>query len=983
MSIVVGSVLAQPQKVRRAAAQNADAALLHDLFDLSGRILVDLQQGGRMVEVLTEALLATGAAIINRVTTGSAQAQQRLKDWLTPAVQFGVSFGASLPGADGSEDGLDPARQLLLKLSELAANLTLDRLRANLQVPVDILQTDLGVTPAFLQEMVWTLIDECVSRLETMPSNTPVKERENRFGAAACLRRIKVQFFDQFTFPELDVEILARLVLDLLRSNDFDKVVQRAACVARHGADAIGNVQKVINLSPSGSTPAPPGLMRSEALVASPVSAAPETQAGVNAGTYAWYPSWLLQYKTFYELGRSELSNTEKLASFLKTSTVPVARFLRQQFAPETRQQLDSWQGSGNPPETLVTTILDELNKLMVGHSIYDEQIFEGVKVREDTLKLERELPRGEDRVKLNRMLLEDIFPEAIDALPRNCFPKLWAGFRDFALENIGWPADPVRIDAEGKRVMVGDKPIYKGDNADWKQARIFAEDTDSERFYMFKHISADFLDKFAWISSISVDGIRTIWHLTNIQPSHQIGPVLNSVYDVTHGAIKTGLRKPYSGFDFFSHKWLEWPLGAQLTLTTAGSFQGIHTKASAGNIFAFWFTLVAGDIINWASPMLLTGSIRDFFLSMFTLINFGGPRDGPSTLPEKPAENHNEIAGVSGLIVSLFTMWLASFVERKDYVNPTKAPGNVIAIWLLGGIGMGFAGGLLGAFVAQVFAWAEDFGQFFLTGLKAIPRVVLSFWFVLYGVREGDTDDGKFNAAGAPFAGYPLKVQEDDAETETPSPYFLPYAKDVTYVCGQGNAGMWSHNALFSGTVQTYAYDFGFDQADEILAARPGTVVSFQEATADDTTGTWNNIIIRHDIDDDGNPIAPDPFHDRDINGRVSVTFAVYGHGRQNGVTNAFALWDAPPATIRGARVRRGQPIMLAGDTGTSFHNHLHIHVTPETPPPGATGPSSPASSATQNSSYTIPFVFQDVDGDGVCQHLKWYTSSNERRTA
>jgi hypothetical protein len=147
---------------------------------------------------------------------------------------------------------------------------------------------------------------------------------------------------------------------------------------------------------------------------------------------------------------------------------------------------------------------------------------------------------------------------------------------------------------------------------------------------------------------------------------------------------------------------------------------------------------------------------------------------------------------------------------------------------------------------------------------------------------------------------------------------------------------------------------------------------------------GNWNFITIRHDVDDTGAVIAPDPNHDRDVGGRVVVTFATYGHGRQNGVTAAFARWatPVPTASIIGTRVRRGQPIMLAGDTGTSFHNHLHMHVLPEMLPAGATGPTAPATGAVVNNNYGIPFIFQDVGGDGVPKNLTWHTSNNTRNT-
>ena len=290
----------------------------------------------------------------------------------------------------------------------------------------------------------------------------------------------------------------------------------------------------------------------------------------------------------------------------------------------------------------------------------------------------------------------------------------------------------------------------------------------------------------------------------------------------------------------------------------------------------------------------------------------------------------------------------------------------------------MGLFAGFVGTLIAEITAWAEDWALLGWTMLKSIPKVFLQFWLAVYSLREGDTDDGKFNPLGRAFVGYPSKKT---GGADTPSPYLLPYEAGSMLYAGQANQGFFSHNPRANGihtpadrdTMQSYGYDFGFDQGVEVLASRPGTVVDFRETIADnDDTGDWNFIRIRHDVDDAGNPIPPDPNHDRDVGGAVTCTFAEYGHGRHNGVTDAFGT-----TPIRGTtRVRRGQPIMLAGDTGISFHDHLHMHVLP-----GNSGPTS----ATPNEDYTIPFIFQDVgddDDDGVCKARHWYESTNARVT-
>ena len=89
-------------------------------------------------------------------------------------------------------------------------------------------------------------------------------------------------------------------------------------------------------------------------------------------------------------------------------------------------------------------------------------------------------------------------------------------------------------------------------------------------------------------------------------------------------------------------------------------------------------------------------------------------------------------------------------------------------------------------------------------------------------------------------------------------------------------------------------------------------------------------------------------------------------------------------PQQIIGTRVRRGNPIMRAGSTGVSFHNHLHLHVLRGPAPPATPEPLGASQLVTDGdlSDYTLPFVFADAPGDGVLKNLRWYRSRNTRTT-
>jgi hypothetical protein len=321
-------------------------------------------------------------------------------------------------------------------------------------------------------------------------------------------------------------------------------------------------------------------------------------------------------------------------------------------------------------------------------------------------------------------------------------------------------------------------------------------------------------------------------------------------------------------------------------------------------------------------------------------------------------------------------------------------------------------------------------------------------FW--LYVEQEGGTSGGTFtpfqDAAGNPlpaFKGYPKKTTNN---VPTPSPYFLPYApsEGPVYV-GQGNQGLFSHNAGNVG--QLYSYDFSVDAKTELLAARAGTVVAFSEAIPDNvngpfgafnttlrtaiaagpgpstidvqstanflapgilqiggttafftsipdantfagvtwTSGTapnvaagqgvqqnvfgWNFVAIRHD--------TLDGTHDLGPGGVAMTTIATYGHGANGGVSAAFARHTPAVATnaILGTVVKQGMPIMDSDSTGISFCNHVHMHVVQF-----LAATNFLQWGGINNPAFTIPFIFQDVGGDGVCTHFNWYTSGNAR---
>jgi hypothetical protein len=435
------------------------------------------------------------------------------------------------------------------------------------------------------------------------------------------------------------------------------------------------------------------------------------------------------------------------------------------------------------------------------------------------------------------------------------------------------------------------------------------------------------------------------------------------------------------AGWPVFGGWLMAWPTALSIIF---GSIEGRHQQASGANQFFYWLTLLASDTLSALTVKFGAEYVVDGLLELGTLINYSGPGSAPSGADTRPRnyEYSNTLISFSGM---LFDCVLTKHViPREDYGFPFASGDRFYLWWLLGAPLSGCCSAILGTLVGWAFARTYDFGQFGRNiGTSAARSFILyTLGLTQYLNMEGDTKGGKYNPrtlpdgtdhspARQPFAGYPPK--------ET-SPYRLPWEAGATKFLGQANQGLFSHKRL-SSPPRVYSFDFALDQGDEVLASRSGEVVAFFDWIPDDTNpdeatanaaltasevvmgAGWrgaayeNSIVIRHD--------GPDPIHDQGGGGTAITTYAVYAHGRMGSIRAAFAARGIAPGSIIGSAVQRGQVIMQAGDTGASFHNHLHFDVS-----------NSPSFSDT---AYTIPVVFQET---GQPSTLRFYTSSNEKVT-
>lgn len=114
------------------------------------------------------------------------------------------------------------------------------------------------------------------------------------------------------------------------------------------------------------------------------------------------------------ELTAEDFADPAKLSARLLDATDGVSKFLHETLSPQTRQILAEYQHSQAQRDQLRLALRTELNTVIRGASIYDEERFSGISLREVTQKLVERNPQGYDLARLNRLLLEDAYPGEI-----------------------------------------------------------------------------------------------------------------------------------------------------------------------------------------------------------------------------------------------------------------------------------------------------------------------------------------------------------------------------------------------------------------------------------------------------------------------------------------------------------------------------------------------------------------------------------------
>ncbi len=134
----------------------------------------------------------------------------------------------------------------------------------------------------------------------------------------------------------------------------------------------------------------------------------------------------------------TDLKNAAALAIKLRGSVNPLSQYLRGQLPLADQQQLDQYDGAGVVPQSVQDALIGVLNQALNGPLVFERKRFAGVTLTRETLikGLIKLTPEGETLVNLNRLLLEDAYPEEIAKRPKAEWEG-WVLLAQTATENV------------------------------------------------------------------------------------------------------------------------------------------------------------------------------------------------------------------------------------------------------------------------------------------------------------------------------------------------------------------------------------------------------------------------------------------------------------------------------------------------------------------------------------------------------------------
>jgi hypothetical protein len=109
-------------------------------------------------------------------------------------------------------------------------------------------------------------------------------------------------------------------------------------------------------------------------------------------------------------LHTEDIQDSARLINRLKDNS-PVCEFMRSHFSLDAQNLLNQHNTLYSPQPALIRAVISQLNQLLLGKSLYQDKLFASIKLTDKTHRLIQQNLQAKELVRLNRVLLEAVFP--------------------------------------------------------------------------------------------------------------------------------------------------------------------------------------------------------------------------------------------------------------------------------------------------------------------------------------------------------------------------------------------------------------------------------------------------------------------------------------------------------------------------------------------------------------------------------------------
>lgn len=120
---------------------------------------------------------------------------------------------------------------------------------------------------------------------------------------------------------------------------------------------------------------------------------------------------WILLENTVYRVSRYDIADSSVFIGKIANGADLVSRFVRSALTEPLRNDLATYSAVTPQANVTLPALVNELNLLLTGPSIYEASRFQGIALRPETKRLLSQQLHGLQLAHLNKLLLEDAYP--------------------------------------------------------------------------------------------------------------------------------------------------------------------------------------------------------------------------------------------------------------------------------------------------------------------------------------------------------------------------------------------------------------------------------------------------------------------------------------------------------------------------------------------------------------------------------------------